>query len=94
MRASALFEVVYDKLSGDKRLRFFERLQLAKARSANERWRGNMLLVSNDAKRARGSYWRALITYPSLRSITRYLISFLPRQISARTIGARATKFC
>ncbi len=94
MRASALFEVVYDKLSGDKRLRFFERLQLAKARSANERWRGNLLLVSNDVKQARGSYWRALITYPSLRSITRYLISFLPRQISARTIGARATKFC
>jgi glycosyltransferase involved in cell wall biosynthesis len=86
MKSSILFETVYSRLARDKRLQSFERTELAKARSANQRWQGNLLLMSGKQNQARASYRKALIIYPSIRSLAKYFISFFPSAVSIRTV--------
>ena len=78
MQACKCFEKVFANLRRDRRLRFAERLALAKISSANQREVGNLLLAQADVRQARAVYKQALITYPSLRSLIKYLVSLLP----------------
>ncbi len=80
--AYKFFEKVFENLRRDRRLRFMERLTLAKVSSANQRQLGNLLLAQADAPQARGFYKQALITYPSLRSLIKYLVSLLPSRFA------------
>jgi hypothetical protein len=63
-------------------LRFIERVTLAKVSSANQRELGNLLLAQAEAWRARVAYKQALTTYPSLRSLIKYLVSLLPARFA------------
>jgi len=82
MQARKCWEKVFENLRRDRRLRFVERLTLAKVSSANQRGFGNLLLGQSDARQARAFYKRALITYPSLRSLIKYLVSLLPSRFA------------
>jgi len=75
-------EKVFENLRRDRRLRPMERLTLAKVRSANQRELGNLLLAQADARQARVAYKQALTTYPSLRSLIKYLVSLLPARFA------------
>jgi hypothetical protein len=63
-------------------LRLVERLALAKVSSANQRELGNVMLAQSHARRARRFYRQALTTYPSLRSLIKYLISLFPSRFA------------
>ena len=76
MQACNCFEKVFEHLRRH-RLRFVERLAVARVSSANQREIGNLLLVQGDARQARASYKRALTIYPSLRSLIKYLVSLI-----------------
>ena len=82
MQACKCFEKVFENLRRDRRLRFVELLTLAKVSSANQRELGNLLLAQADARQARGFYKQALTTYPSLRSLIKYLVSLLPSRFA------------
>jgi glycosyltransferase involved in cell wall biosynthesis len=82
MQARKSFEKVFENLRRDRRLRFMERLMLAKVSSANQREIGNLLLAQADVRQARAIYKQALTTYPSLRSLIKYLISLLPSRFA------------
>jgi glycosyltransferase involved in cell wall biosynthesis len=82
MQARKSFEKVFENLRRDRRLRFMERLMLAKVSSANQREIGNLLLAQADVRQARAIYKQALTTYPSLRSLIKYLVSLLPSRFA------------
>jgi glycosyltransferase involved in cell wall biosynthesis len=82
MQARKCFEKVFENFRRDRSLRLMERLTLAKVRSANQRELGNLLLGQADARRARVAYKQALTTYPSLRSLIKYLVSLLPARFA------------
>src|SRR5947207_6509612 len=65
------------ELRKDRRLRFMERLVLRKVTSASQRELGNLRLAQADARQARAYYKHALTTYPSLRSLIKYLVSLI-----------------
>jgi glycosyltransferase involved in cell wall biosynthesis len=71
------FAKVLADLRRDRRLRLVERLTLAKVSSANLRQLGNLLLAQADARQARVYYKQALTTYPSLKSLIKYLVSLM-----------------
>jgi glycosyltransferase involved in cell wall biosynthesis len=77
VQACKFFAKVFVDLRRDPRLKPVERLTLAKVSSANQRQLGNLLLAQADARQARASYKQALTTYPSLRSLVRYLVSLM-----------------
>jgi glycosyltransferase involved in cell wall biosynthesis len=77
MQACKCFEKVFEQLRRDRPLRFVERLALAKVNSANQRELGNLRLDQADARQARAYYKQALITYPSLRSLIKYVVSLI-----------------
>jgi glycosyltransferase involved in cell wall biosynthesis len=77
MQACKCFEKVFEDLRKDRRLRFVERLALRKVTSANQRELGNLRLAQADARQARVYYKHALTTYPSLRSLVKYLVSLI-----------------
>ena len=76
------FAKVLADLRRDRRLTPVERLALAKVSSANQRQLGNLLLAQADARQARAYYKHALTTYPSLRSLIKYLVSLLPSRFA------------
>jgi len=78
MQARKCFEKVIENLRRDRRLNLEERLSLAKFSSANQREFGNLLLAQGEARRARAAYKHALISYPSLKSLIKYVASLLP----------------
>jgi glycosyltransferase involved in cell wall biosynthesis len=80
LSASHQFQVVLDNLARDSRLTTSERRELARMRSANERWQGNLLLIAGKVSDAREHYRRGLTIRPSIRSIGRYSLSFLPHR--------------
>ncbi len=82
MQARKCFEKVLENFRRDRRLRFIERVTLAKVSSANQRELGNLLLAQAEAWRARVAYKRALTTYPSLRSLIKYLVSLFPARFA------------
>ena len=77
VQACKFFAKVFVDLRRDPRLKPVERLTLAKVSSANQRQLGNLLLAQADARQARASYKQALTTYPSLRSLIKYLVSLI-----------------
>jgi glycosyltransferase involved in cell wall biosynthesis len=77
VQACKFFGKVFESLRRDRRLRFVERLALAKVSSANQRELGNVLLAQANAQQARAYYKHALTTYPSLRSLIKYLVSLM-----------------
>ena len=77
MQACKCFEKVFEHLRKDRRLRFMERLALRKVTSASQRDLGNLRLAQADARQARAHYKHALTTYPSLRSLIKYLVSLI-----------------
>ena len=82
VQACKLFGKVFENLRRDRRLRFVERLALGKVSSANQRELGNVLLAQANARQARVFYKQALATYPSLRSLIKYLVSLLPSRFA------------
>jgi glycosyltransferase involved in cell wall biosynthesis len=82
MRARKSIDKVFENLRRDHRLRFMERLMLAKVSSANQRGIGNLLLSQSDARQARAFYKQALTTYPSVRSLIKYLLALLPSRFA------------
>jgi glycosyltransferase involved in cell wall biosynthesis len=83
-----LAKVLVD-LRRDRRLRLIERLTLAKVRSANQRQLGNLLLAQADARQARAYYKHALTTYPSLRSLIKYLVSLMSSRFALLLVRKR-----
>jgi len=75
LTARESFDTVFERLNREPGLRCMERLALAKVRSANQRGLGNLLLAQADRSRARACYKQALITYPSMKSLIKYLAS-------------------
>jgi glycosyltransferase involved in cell wall biosynthesis len=71
-------ERVYEKLKRVKTLSCKEIQALNYRLSSNRRAMGNLLLEKGKRKEARISYRRALIIYPSLASVSKYILSFLP----------------
>jgi glycosyltransferase involved in cell wall biosynthesis len=82
MQACKFFGKVFENLRRDRRLRLVERLALAKVSSANQRELGNVLLAQANPRQARACYKQALTTYPSLRSLIKYLVSLLPSRFA------------
>lgn len=92
MQARKCFEKVLENFRRDRRLRFIERVTLAKVSSANQRELGNILLAQAEAWRARVAYKQALTTYPSLRSLIKYLVSLFPARFAL--ILMRSGRWC
>ena len=92
MHARKCFEKVLENFRRDRRLRFIERVTLAKVSSANQRELGNLLLAQAEAWRARVAYKQALTTYPSLRSLIKYLVSLFPARFAL--ILMRSGRWC
>jgi glycosyltransferase involved in cell wall biosynthesis len=92
MQARKCFEKVLENFRRDRRLRFIERVTLAKVSSANQRELGNILLAQAEAWRARVAYKQALTTYPSLRSLIKYLVSLFPARFAL--IVMRSGRWC
>jgi glycosyltransferase involved in cell wall biosynthesis len=92
MQARKCFATVFQRLRKDRRLNFAERLMLAKVTSANQRDLGNLLLIQGEARQARSVYRKALTTYPSLRSLIKYLIAFLPSTFALTLV--KWSKWC
>ena len=83
LQARKCIDKVFKNICRDRRLKFVERLTLAKASSANQRGLGNLLLARSDVQQARALYKQALTTYPSLRSLVKYVVSLLPQRVHA-----------
>lgn len=83
-----LAKVLID-LGRDRRLTPVERLTLAKIRSANQRQLGNLLLAQANARQARAYYKHALTTYPSLRSLVKYLVSLMSSRFALLLVRRR-----
>jgi len=92
MQARKCLEKVLENFRRDRRLRFIERVTLAKVSSANQRELGNILLAQAEAWRARVAYKQALTTYPSLRSLIKYLVSLFPARFAL--IVMRSGRWC
>ena len=77
LQARKSFAKIFDRLRKDHRLRLAERLALTKVSSANQRALGNLLLAQGDARQARAFYKQAFTTYPSLKSLLKYVASLM-----------------
>ena len=78
MQACKCFAKVFEHLRKDRRLRSHgttgaEKSQLARINAHL----GNLRLAQADARQARAYYKHALTTYPSLRSLIKYLVSLI-----------------
>ena len=89
VQACKFFAKVFVDLRRDPRLKPVERLTLAKVSSANQRQLGNLLLAQADARQARACYKQALTTYPSLRSLIKYLVSLISSRFALFLVRGR-----
>jgi glycosyltransferase involved in cell wall biosynthesis len=89
VQACKFFAKVFVDLCRDPRLKPVERLTLAKVSSANQRQLGNLLLAQADGRQARASYKQALTTYPSLRSLIKYLVSLISSRFALLLVRKR-----
>jgi glycosyltransferase involved in cell wall biosynthesis len=69
---------IYEKLRNIGTLTHRERKALGEVLSANRRAIGNLLLKNGKIREARNSYKRALFIDPSIASLSKYSLSFLP----------------
>lgn len=74
--------IVYDNLAHDKRLNSYEKDALRQIRSSNQRCIANLFLEKGEKIKARIFFKRAFITYPSAKSLLKYLITYLPIKIN------------
>ncbi|UOA10201.1 glycosyltransferase [Methylobacter sp. S3L5C] len=80
-------EKIYQKLQKIKTLKSMERKALKELLSTNRRAIGNLLIKNGDLAGARESYRYALFMDPSIRSIGKYFLSFLPININLLIIN-------
>ena len=71
-------ERIYQKLKSVSGLGSTEHKALSRVMSANKRAIGNLVLQAGNKKGARGYYKQALFIDPSVRSIAKYILSYLP----------------
>jgi glycosyltransferase involved in cell wall biosynthesis len=76
------FGNVYENLLRNRSVSLGERCAILRALSSNRRALANVLLASNEKGEARYLYRRAVFIYPSVRSLMKYLVSFLPLRVS------------
>ena len=67
-------ERIYEKLKNIEGLRRKERKAVNETMSANRRAIGNLLLQNGEIKQAMDCYRRGFVTYPSMRSLGKYLL--------------------
>lgn len=75
-------ERIYQKLKLIETLNYKERKTLNRVMSANRRAIGNLVLQTGDTKGARDCYKRAILIDPSIESIGKYVLSYLPSKAS------------
>jgi glycosyltransferase involved in cell wall biosynthesis len=73
---------IYEKLKRIETLKYEERKALNELLSANRRGVGNLLLETGSIRGARDYYKRALFIDPSIASLGKYVLSFLPAKIN------------
>ena len=78
LRARESDQRIYQKLKLLPSLRYGERKALNRVMSANERAMGNLVLQTGNKKAARDYYKHALLIDPSIKSIAKYVLSYLP----------------
>lgn len=76
------FDIVYEKLINDENLTRLEKLTVNRVRSSNKRSIANLLLRSGEKYKARAYFKEAARIYPSIASLLKYLLSFLPTNIA------------
>jgi glycosyltransferase involved in cell wall biosynthesis len=81
LTARKSFDAVFERLDSEPALTFMERLALARVRSANQRALGNLLLAEADRKQARACYKQALMIYPSMKSLIKYVASLFSARL-------------
>jgi tetratricopeptide (TPR) repeat protein len=77
---------MYEKLKQIQALKYKDRKALNEVMSANRRAIGNLLLGNGRLREARDCYRRALFTDPSIASLGKYVLSFLPAKTNLRII--------
>jgi glycosyltransferase involved in cell wall biosynthesis len=80
--ARALDARIYQRLKLIQTLHYRERQALNRVIGANKRATGNLLLQTGHTNDARGCYKDALFIDPSIRSLGRYVLSYLPTKAS------------
>jgi glycosyltransferase involved in cell wall biosynthesis len=81
-------EKIYEKLQRIEMLNGRERKALSGLIGINRRVIGNLFLMNGNIVNARKSYIKALLIDRSLRSLGKYLLTFLPLKINLWIIGA------
>jgi hypothetical protein len=75
-------DTIFEKLKRMETLKHRDRKILDQMLSANRRAIGNLLVKNGDMKGARDRYKRAFFTNPSITSLGKYGLSFLPAKIN------------
>lgn len=77
---------IYEGILRSGQLNAAEELQLRRITSQNQRSMGNLCVQAGRGREARNYYRGALVTDRSFAAFVRFLLSFLPTAIQARTI--------
>jgi glycosyltransferase involved in cell wall biosynthesis len=75
------------------RLNWRELQMLNSVLSSNRRFVGNLYLMKGDTQKAKEKYKDAFRIHPSIGSLLRYLISYLPAEIARTSVARRCGKF-
>jgi glycosyltransferase involved in cell wall biosynthesis len=76
------FGNVYANLLSSPELTWMEKVTVARALSSNRRALGNVLVVAGRKVEARQVYKESLFRYPSIRSLIKFVATFVPGTIS------------
>jgi glycosyltransferase involved in cell wall biosynthesis len=80
------FGKVYARLLSSPELTLVEKATILGALSSNRRALGNSLVMAGKRLEARNYYKKSLFFYPSIRSLIKYLATFLPLYISSALV--------
>ena len=75
-------ERIFEKLKKIETLKYNERQVLNEIISSNRRAIGNLFMEKGEIKNARDSYKQALVVNPSIASMGRYILSYLPAKMN------------
>lgn len=81
IRSRKAFEIIYNNIRKHPEISIKEKSILDKTLSANQRALANLILRNGRLSEARHYYKEAMLIYPSVKSITKYLISLFPAKI-------------